>query len=517
MSAPLLEIRSLTKAFPGVRALAGVDLTVDAGEIVALLGQNGSGKSTLVKILAGVYDADPGSRIDVDGEPLDRRATASAKRLHFIHQDLGLVNQMNTLDNLDIARPLGWRGLTPYNSRREARVARERIRRYGVDFSLRVPIGQLSAAERTIIAIVRALEGWSQPRNVLVLDEPTAALHGQEVHVLFDAVRQVARSGAGVIFVSHRLDEVLALADRVVVLRDGVEVLSSPCSGVSHSDLARAIAGREVTEHRSRPTRPSYGTVLEVKRLRTATCRRADLVVDAGEIVGVTGLMGSGAESLLGAIYGARPRHAGEVSIRGKRLRADDPVAALRAGVGFVPADRKRDGAVVRMNVRENITLAELRTLRTPTGQLGRRAERAEALRWIDKVDVRPRDPERNFELMSGGNQQKVVIAKYLRTNPHLLLLDEPTQGVDVGAKQSIYELLSTAADDGAAVVVYSSDTKELAALCHRVLVLCDGVLTAEIGGEELGEERLVRESLGMSGGDDERDQESHGRPVATA
>jgi ABC-type sugar transport system ATPase subunit len=445
---------------------------------------------------------------------VDTLAGGRATRLHFIHQDLGLVNQLNTIDNLDIARPLGWRGMRPYNSRRERRTARERIRRYGVDFALNVPIGQLSAAERTIIAIVRALDGWTQPRNVLVLDEPTAALHGQEVDVLFEAVRRVAGSGAGVIFVSHRLDEVLALADRVVVLRDGVEVLSARCSEVRHADLARAIAGREVTEHRSRHTASSTPTVLEITGLRTRTCRRADLVAREGEIVGVTGLMGSGAESILGAVYGAVPRHGGEVLLNGKRLKADSPVAALRSGVGFVPADRKRDGGIVRMNVRENITLADLGSLRTRTGQLGRRAERREASKWIDAVDVRPRDPERNFELMSGGNQQKVVIAKFLRTCPRVLLLDEPTQGVDVGAKQGIYELLANAAEGGAAVVVYSSDTKELAALCHRVLVFCDGTISAEIAGGELTDARLVRESLAVAGSEESHNDESNGRPL---
>jgi ribose transport system ATP-binding protein len=498
VSQPLLAIRSLSKTFPGVRALAGVDLDVDAGEIVALLGQNGSGKSTLVKILAGVYEADPGARIEIDG---DSAAGSSGKRLHFIHQDLGLIDQLSTLDNLDISRRVGLRGLAPINRRREARVAREKIRAYGVRFPLRAPVGSLSAAERTIVAIVRALEGWTQPRNVLVLDEPTAALHGKEVEILFDAVREVARSGAGVIFVSHRLDEVLALADRVVVLRDGVQVLSAQCAEVDAASLARAIAGREVREHTAAPASAAGHCVLAVTNLRTATLKRADFTVAEGEIVGVTGLMGSGAESLLGAIYGARRPLAGEVRVADKRLRCDPP-AALRAGVAFVPADRKRLAGILAMNVRENLTLAELRSLRTRGGQLGRRAERREANRWIELVDLRPRSPERPFALLSGGNQQKVVIAKFLRTNPRVLLLDEPTQGVDVGAKQSIYELIARVAATGAATLVFSSDTKELTTLCQRVLVIRDGLLVADVSGGQLSEERLLRESLGMSGDD---------------
>jgi ribose transport system ATP-binding protein len=494
--APLIAVHGLTKTFPGLTALDRVDLSVGAGEVLAVAGANGSGKSTLVKVLAGIYAADAGE-VAVRGDAgMLAEPAAVRERLHVIHQDLGLVGLLDTVENLDIGRAPGRAAFLPTRSRAEARRARDTIARFGADFDVRRPIASLSAAERTVVAIARALDGWTRPDNVLLLDEPTAALHGAEVEKLFGAVRRVAARGAGVIFISHRLDEVLHLADRVVVLRDGRKVADAPIAGVDHDRLVRMIAGRDVARGVTRDARGG-DVVLRVRSLCGGSVRGIDLELRAGEILGVAGLLGSGREQVNRMVFGASGR-SGEVDVVGRRLPVGNPSASVAHGLAFVPAERREDGAVMTMSVRENLTLPSVGALRTRWRGLDHRAERQEAARWADRVGLRPNHPERPLGLFSGGNQQKVVLAKWLRDRPRVLLLDEPTQGVDVGAKEAVYGLLAQAADSGAGVLVSSSDDKELAQVCDRVLVLRDGAVALELQGDALTEDRLVRESLGL-------------------
>ncbi len=497
---PLLRVRGLTKTFPGLRALDAVDLEVGAGEVVAVVGANGSGKSTLVKILAGLYEADGGIVEMLRRQGAEASGAAARSELHFIHQDLGLIPMLTTIENLDLARDLGAGAVRPVRARAEAVRARELISQFGATFDVRVPVFQLSAAERTIVAIARALDGWTRPDNVLVLDEPTAALHGDEVDKLFGAIHRVAERGAGVVFISHRLDEVMELAHRVVVLRDGKKVADVTAGQFDHDALVRMIVGHAVAEGVKREGRTD-DVLLSVSNLRGSTIRGVDFELRAGEILGVTGILGSGREHLSRVLFGALPRAAGEVLLEQRRLPAGDPSGCIASGVGFVPADRRHDGAVMQFSVRENLTLPRLRPFRRQMGRIDGRAERAEASAWVGRVGLRPPSPERTLGLFSGGNQQKVVLAKWLRIDPKVLLLDEPTQGVDIGAKAAIYELLAKAAANGAGVLVSSSDTKELALLCDRVLVLRDGVLVAEIDRSELSEDRMIRESLGLPAG----------------
>jgi ribose transport system ATP-binding protein len=488
---PLLTVAGLSKTFPGLRALDDVDFTVSSGEIVALVGQNGSGKSTLVKILTGVYDADPGARIE-------GRAAEVDGSIHAIHQDLGLVPQLNTVENLDLGRRLGAAAALPARRRQEAEHARELLQQFDAWFDVTVPVARLTPAERTIVAIARALDSWEDPRGLLILDEPTAALHSDEVGRLFTAVRAAAARGAAVIFVSHRLDEVLDLTDRVVVLRDGRLVADTPVAHLDHDGLVRLIVGSALEQAAPREGRGTGELALQVRGLAGGTVRELDLGVRAGEVVGVSGILGSGREHLAPLLFGALPRTSGDVAAGGSELPAADPGAAIRAGVAYVPSDRHADGAVMTMRVRENLTLPDLRRLRRRGGQIDFAAERREVGEWLQRIELRPADPERPLELFSGGNQQKVVLAKWLRNEPRVLLLDEPTQGVDVGAKAAIYDLLRDAAEQGAAVLIASSDTAELAAVCDRVVVMRDGVACAEVDGPELTEERLVVEGLGL-------------------
>jgi ribose transport system ATP-binding protein len=502
----LLRVAGVSKSFPGTKALTDFSLEVGAGEIVAVVGQNGSGKSTLVKVLAGVYEMDSGTVevLGTDGSMLGGRAASAA--LHFIHQDLGLVAGLTAVENLALGRRLTARSIAPRNGGAERRLAEEQIRRFGGDFDVTVPISKLSPPERTIVAIVRALADWGDSNNLLVLDEPTAALQGEEVEVLFRAVRRVAAEGAGVLFISHRLDEVLGLADRVVALRDGLLVADEPIAKVDQAALIRMIVGREMVDRSFAVEGGEGAPLLEVKGLSGGRVGNADLTLRAGEIVGVTGLIGSGREHLSPLIFGGLPR-TGEVRLEGRVMPDGNPRESIDAGLAYVPADRRADGAVMTLTMRENLTLPQLKSLRRGLGWLSSRAELDDVGEWIERTEIRPPDPSRPLEKFSGGNQQKVVIAKSLRTEPRVLLLDEPTQGVDVGAKAAIYELVAGAARDGCAVMVCSSDAKELAALCGRVLVMRDGEIVAQLASDAISESRMVEESTGMETGATEAPQ----------
>jgi ABC-type sugar transport system ATPase subunit len=497
--APLLRITELSKSFAGTPALDRVSLDVHAGEVVAVVGQNGSGKSTLVKVLAGVHPPDPGGTIEVcDAHgALVPSGGAANQTLHFIHQDLGLLPMMSTTENLDLSHPIGLRSLLPRRRADEHRRAGALVGQFGVAIDVRAPVATLSPAEKAIVAITRALDGWSRPEGILVLDEPTAAFHRDEVLRLFQAVRQVAEQGAGVIFISHRLDEVDALADRVVVLRDGRKVVDVAAGQLDDDELIRAIVGADLVEARRRPPKspPPEGRppVLQLTGITGRRVRGLHLEVGPGEIVGVAGVVGSGREELGSLVFGAERRRGGQVLLDGVDLAPGDLASAIGRGAAFVPGDRQNQGAVGLMSMRENLTLPSLAGLRRRFGWLDRGAERQESREWALSVGLRPPQPERPLMQFSGGNQQKVILAKWLRTRPRLLILDEPTAGVDVGAKATIYELLMDAASGGTAVLVCSSDTKELATLCDRVIVLDDGRAVGEYDGAELDEEALVR------------------------
>jgi ribose transport system ATP-binding protein len=497
----VLEIGELSKTYPGQVALDRARLQVRPGEIHALVGQNGSGKSTLIKLLAGYVKADHGARVrfggrDVDLWTLDKD---DRQRIRIVHQDLGLVPTLSTVENLGLGHGYhtGVAGRIKWRS--EVRRAQELLLAFGLAPDVRQPVATLSAAERAAVAIMRALQDWDTERpGLLVLDEPTASLNRGEVDALFREVRRVAEQGAGVLFVSHMLDEVLGLADRVTVLRDGeVVAAGEPVDRLDERRLVELIVGRSMTDLYPDTDHVVGRPVLEAEMVFGITLRGVSLKIHEGEVLGIAGLVGSGREEVAGALFGATPRFAGRVLVNKQKVFAT-PLDSIRAGMAFVPADRKAVGLDMQERLYQHIPLPRLGPVQRGI-RLDHRALRHAAAEWAERLEVQPPLLDRRMEKFSGGNQQKAVLARWLRTEPDVLLLDEPTQGVDVGAKAAIYQHVREAADNGMAVLVASSDAEELVHLCDRVLVFRSGAVAVELRGNTLTDDRLVAETLGAT------------------
>ena len=484
---PALALSGVSKAFGGTPALIDVDFEVFRGEVHALLGQNGSGKSTLVKILAGYHRPDAGGAMTYGRElSLGNTHSAKAAGIRFVHQDLGLVDTLSTVENLALGR--GYRGRTHawISWRSEAAHAVKAIETIGYEFNVRRPVGELAASERVGVAVARALQDWDEPTSVLVLDEPTAAMPAPEVRRFFGMVERVRAAGVAVIFISHRIEEVMEIANRVTVLRDGAVIATHSIGELDDTRLVQLIVGQALDAGAStRVARQVGENVLEVRSVSAGELLDASFTVGRGEIVGIAGLAGSGRHAVAPLLFGAIPRRSGEVIVAGKPLPSGRTHASARRGVGMIPADRKRLGMLAGLSVLENLTIAGVRR-NASSIRVRRRRERRDVVDWMTRFDVRPSKPDAPMWTLSGGNQQKVILARWVKLAPKLLLLDEPTQGVDVGAKEQIYELVEQAAQDGLAVVLCSSDTDELDRLCDRVFVLCRGYMSVELQGDQV-------------------------------
>ena len=499
----VLDLHNVSKTFPGTRALDGVDLQVRAGEIHALVGQNGSGKSTLIKILAGFHHPDHGASAMVNGAEfrLGDATAAHAAGLRFVHQDLGLIDSLDCVDNLALGTgyATGFGGHIRW--RRQRAAAREALRRVGHgDVKVTTLVSHLSAFEKTALAIVRAVRDLESGDgtakiSLLVLDEPTATMPRPEVDKLFALIRRVAAAGNSVLLVSHHLDEVFAIAHRVTVLRDGQSEGTHQLAGLTRADLIQLMTGG-IVEQVTRSADQHAGKVLmSVRGLGGRVLHDFDLDVHSGEVIGIAGLNGSGRDEVCELVFGGRPR-AGTVTVGDKELPPSRPDLAISRGLALVPADRHAAGLILNESVRENLTLVDLKPFWRRWWLSGSR-ERSTAREWIDKLGIRTSSMDAVVESLSGGNQQKVVMGKWLRTDPAILLLDEPTQGVDVGAQAELHRLMRAAADSsGAAVVLCSSDERELSHVCDRVIVLCDGTVTAELAGDQLKSQRIAQQSL---------------------
>jgi ribose transport system ATP-binding protein len=495
----VLRLRHVSKTFPGQRALDDVSIALTAGHVRALVGQNGSGKSTLVKTLAGVHEPDPGAEAWLDDEAfaLGSASAAHAAGLRFIHQDLGLVRELDALDNLAMGR--GYLSKYWISRRDQVAAARRQLEPFDLhDLDLSVPVSELAAVERAMLAIVRGLwvEKDDPPVKVLILDEPTASLAVHEVDRLFAAIRSVVASGAAVLYVSHRLDEVLSLADSLTVLRDGKVVSDRSVDGLDHRTLVSLIVGREL-EHAPPAARARREDVaMSVSRLSGAVTRDVSFDVHRGEVLGIAGITGSGREEIPYLLGGARPWASGSVHLADREITSLAPRDALRAGLVLVPADRHRQSAIPELSARENLVLPRVDAIARGLW-INVRKERSDARDWLERLQVRPGDPERIFAAFSGGNQQKIVLARALRLGPRVLLIDEPVQGVDVGAKAAIFAELRRLAQTGISVVVASGDAEDLAVLCDRVLVLRRGVIVSELAGGERSTSHILAETIG--------------------
>jgi ribose transport system ATP-binding protein len=492
-----LELRCVSKAFAGDKALDNVDLELRSGEIHALLGQNGSGKSTLIKILAGYHQPSPGASASANEQPFELGSPSAARDagIRFIHQDLGLINEFDIVDNLALGDT--YQGRWWLSGRRERAHAREVCAEHGIAVDVTAPLRSYGRAVQTTVAIARALTHEIRGGALLVLDEPTAALPEHDVQHLFGLLREARRRGATILYVTHRMGEVFDIADRVTVLRDGRRVATHPVCALDHHSLVELIVGRSVESFYPETPPSSREPVLEVRDLSGGVLVDVSLQVRRGEIVGVTGLIGSGYDVLLSYIFGGVSRHAGSVTVRGAAVPAGSPRAAIGAGMGYAPADRKRVGAIADWTLRENITLPALRPRgRWPLPWLSDRSERRESAEWVERFGIVPADPQARFAELSGGNQQKAVVARWIRRGAEVLLLDEPTNGVDVGSKHAIYESIAAATAGGTSVLISSSDTEELCALCDRVHVMRRGCVGAVLTGQALTPERVLAESF---------------------
>ncbi|MFD9408118.1 sugar ABC transporter ATP-binding protein [Streptomyces sp. NPDC059989] len=488
---PLVRVRGLGKRFGGTLALASVDLDIHRGSILALLGPNGAGKSTLIKVLAGVHHADEGE-VTVAGHPLGSHG--ATRSMSFIHQDLGLVEWMTVAENIALGTGYPRRfGLVSWRQTRERCADALRIVAGHLDADAR--IADLAPAERSLVAIARALATRAE---LIVLDEPTATLPAADCARLFGVLHALRDRGHGILYVSHRLDEVYEVADTFAVLRDGRLVERGPLTGYSPARLVRAIVGREPAVH-APATVPAAGPpLLSLDEVRTAYCGPVSLDLRAGEILGMVGLTGAGHMDLGRALAGARPVLGGRVLLDGRPYHPRTVSAAVGSGVGFVAGNRQEEGCAAELTVRENF-LANPRAAGVPALRwIGPRLERAEATALIDRFSVHPRDSEVPIATLSGGNQQKVMVGRWLRGKLRLLVLEEPTASVDVGAKATIYRLLDDTLASGLAVLLISTDFEEVATVCHRALVFVRGTVGAELTGEALTVTELTRTASAM-------------------
>jgi ribose transport system ATP-binding protein len=493
-----VSIRNLSKTFPGMRALKNVDLDIYAGEIHALVGGNGSGKSTLIKILTGVYQADEGGLLrvgkqSVAGESVTPAFTRAAG-IHVVHQDLGVFLDMSVMENIALGR--GYEAAFATQIRWSA--LRKRTRRllelFEIDATPDTPLTSLSHAARTQVAIARALQGEEEGgEGLLILDEPTSSLPRHEVQLLLSTLARYAEQGHAILYVSHRLEEVLDLANRVTVLRDGTKVGTFEAADLDEDALIDLIVGRQVDRVFPRmPAVRDKTPVLEMRSVSAGPLKDINLVLARGEVVGIGGLLGSGRTELLRAIFADLPVTSGTIVLNGALLSGQSLSDAMALGVAYVPENRIVDAAFPDLPVYENISVASLPKYWT-RGKIANRRLRSDARVAMQEFLVKAASGDVMFSTLSGGNQQKVILARWLTRKPSLLLLDEPTQGVDVGARSEIYSLVRKAVADGASALLVASDFEELAHVADRVIVLNGGRIAGEVNPPDLTAERLMQ------------------------
>lgn len=494
MAEPMLRMTGISKSFPGVKALDNVDLELNAGEVLALVGENGAGKSTLLKILSGAYIRDEGN-IQLNGEALGvfTPRESMEKGVAIIYQEIDNFQTLTVAENILVNRlpktgkvhRIDWK-----SSMQEAKVALDKISK---EIAPNVLMSSLSTAQQQLVEIAKAIH---MKMRILVMDEPTSALNRVETERLLQLVKEIANSGVGVIYISHRMDEIFAVADRIQVMRDGKSVASLLSSKTSRDEVVTHMVGRTLEEMYPHIKLPKGKKLLEVKNLTTADIKDISFSLYQGEIVGLFGLMGAGQTELATTLFGDITNRTGKILVDGEEVFFKSPEQAIKKGVAYIPSERKIEGLLKGMHVKANTTISSLGKLMKFL-RLDLQKEDRVTKKWIKNLKIRTPSTETNIDSLSGGNQQKVVIAKWLETNPTILILNDPTRGIDVGAKADIYALMEELSSQGIGIIMISSELQETLAMSDRILVMCEGRLTGEVSRENANQEVLMKLAVG--------------------
>lgn len=483
----ILTLKNITKEFPGVKALDDVTINIERGTIHGLVGENGAGKSTLIKVLAGIYQPNKGEII-LDGKPCRFNSPIEARRagISVVHQEIKLAEPLSVAENMFLGNVQLKNGLVDWKGMR--RRAREIVEDLGMDIDINAQVSSLTVAKKQIVEIMHAINNNSR---ILIMDEPSAVLTDRELEVMFRIVKQLRDKGITIIYISHRLDEIFGLCSNVSVLRDGRHIDTIPVASIDRQGLINMMVGREMGQEYPKEVGNVGGTILEVKNLSRGILQDISFEVKSGEVFGISGLVGAGRTELARAILGIDKPESGEVYVRGKKVHYRTFADAIRDGLGLIPEDRKLQGLVQIMSVKRNTTLVNMkRVLRA--GVISSSLEEKLSKEYADKLHVVTPSMETEVQYLSGGNQQKVVIAKWLFQNSEILFLDEPTRGIDVGAKVEIYRLINRMAKEGKTIIMISSEMPELLGMCDRIMVMHEGHKMGELNAAEATQEKIM-------------------------
>ena len=489
-----LQVNHVSKTFPSVKALDHVQLTVRKGEVHALIGENGAGKSTLIKILAGVYEPDPGAQIEIEGQLVEKLNPITSVRhgISIIFQDFSLFANLTVAENIAMGASIeSGRALVNWKMMRV--IAKEAIDRLGVDISVDVQLGTLSVAKQQLVAIARSL---ACKAKIIIMDEPTSSLSKGEVELFFTIIRSLKSEGISVVFVSHKLEELFEVCETFTILRDGKYIGSYPASEMDTNKLISLMVGRSVTFNRLGAKKIGE-TLLKVKNLTKAgNFKDISFELHRGEILGITGLVGAGRTEVVQSLFGLNKPDSGEILLDGEPVQIETPEQAVKLGIAFVPESRQTEGLVLRQTMRDNIILPILDKLINKLGLIDHRSLEAESDKWIKELNVIPAVPEMLAGQFSGGNQQRIVIGKWLATSPKILIIDEPTNGIDVGAKSEIHKLLRSLSDKGMGIIMISSEMPEVLAISDRILVMRRGRINGVFEGETADSESVMNKAF---------------------
>ena len=494
MGQTLIEIKNISKFFPGVKALKNVGFSINTGEIHALIGENGAGKSTLIKILSGVYQPEPDGSIKMNGNDLENLTPLESLRsgIVVIYQDFSLFPNLSVMENIALGNSvekneklISWKSME--------KIAEDALQQLGVSMDLQTPLGELSVARQQLVAIARAL---ANNARLLILDEPTSSLSKGEVKKLFDIMYALKKKGIALLFISHKLDELFAISDRFTILRDGQYIGTYSDDELDDDQLISLMVGRKI-EYKVYPKNRKEDPLLQVENFsKKGNFIDINFTLHKGEILGLTGLVGAGRTEVAQAIFGLNPVDEGRMLLEGRELIINSPSDAVKAGISYVPENRLQEGLVLRKSIEDNISLTVLDSLSSRNGLINFQKKEKLTEKWMDQLGIRPKIPQMLASKLSGGNQQRVVVSKWLATEPRILIVDEPTNGIDIGAKAEIHQLLRELANTGLGIIVISSELPEILAITDRVAVMRHGRITAQMFCEDLNQEDIMSKAL---------------------